>query len=112
MAHGEADHGCAQGEPCRPGHHDQPASGKHHRRLTGAAHPAEVAGPRAPERAEEDAPVPRQRGTEPAAPSEPEPAPVQSCRTDLAGWAGGHRHGPVRPRQRGNRRDRPPRRWC
>ncbi|GAB3153192.1 hypothetical protein GCM10027290_45650 [Micromonospora sonneratiae] len=35
-----------------------------------------------------------------------------TCRTDRAGWAGAHRHGAVRPRQRVNRRERPPRRWC
>ncbi|GAB2941884.1 hypothetical protein GCM10027280_33080 [Micromonospora polyrhachis] len=35
-----------------------------------------------------------------------------TCRTDRPGWAGAHRHGAVRPRQRINRRERPPRRWC
>jgi hypothetical protein len=35
-----------------------------------------------------------------------------TCRTDRPGWAGAHRHGAVRPRQRVNRRERPPRRWC
>lgn len=57
-------------------------------------------------------PVPRQRGVEPAGQVEPEPAASQGCRSDLPGWAGAHRHGPVRPRQRANRREHPPRRWC
>ncbi|MEV4625454.1 hypothetical protein AB0J90_04090 [Micromonospora sp. NPDC049523] len=35
-----------------------------------------------------------------------------SCQPDLPGWAGGHRHGAVRPRVRGDRRQRPPDRWC
>ncbi|MEW2377504.1 hypothetical protein AB0883_15575 [Micromonospora sp. NPDC047812] len=112
MAHGEAEHGCAQGEPCRPGHHEQPAAAKH-RRLPGGfpahspEHPA-----RTPERPEDDVTVPRQRVAEPAATGEAEPAEVPGCRSDLPGWAGAHRHGPVRPRQRVTRRERPPRRWC
>ncbi|MFC3500661.1 hypothetical protein ACFOOK_06730 [Micromonospora krabiensis] len=127
MAQGEAEHGCAQGEPCRPGHHDQPAAAKH-RRPVGAippiplepvghrpveapgARPAEAPGPRP---VEEDAPVPRQRSGEAAPPVEPEPVrAVSSCRSDLPGWAGAHRHGAVRPPQRAGRRERPPRRWC
>lgn len=80
MAQGEADHGCAQGEPCRPGHHDPP--------------------------------VPRQRGAEPMLPAMPEPTPGPGCCSDLPGWAGAHRHGPVRPRSRTGRQERPPRRWC
>ncbi|MFG3712277.1 hypothetical protein [Micromonospora sp. NPDC047730] len=113
MAHGEAEHGCAQGEPCRTGHHDQPAAAKHHRRLPGGfpAHAPEPPG-RAAERADEDAPVPRQRAAEAALPGEVEPAAPQGCRSDLPGWAGAHRHGPVRPRHRVVRRERPPRRWC
>ncbi|WP_433386831.1 hypothetical protein [Micromonospora sp. KLBMP9576] len=109
MAHGEAEQGCAQGEPCRPGHHEQPAAAKH-RRLTGGfpAHSAEHPA-RAPERAEDDVAVPRQRGTEPA---EAGSAAPQGCQSDLPGWAGAHRHGPVRPRQRDARREGPPRRWC
>ncbi|MFG1777081.1 hypothetical protein ACGFIR_21945 [Micromonospora sp. NPDC049051] len=112
MAHGEAEHGCAQGEPCRPGHQEQQAAAKH-RRLPGAfpapapEHPA-----RAPERPDDDVPVPRQRVPEPAPAGEVEPAAAQGCRSDLPGWAGGHRHGPVRPRLRATRRERPPRRWC
>ncbi|WP_329111622.1 hypothetical protein OG792_25240 [Micromonospora sp. NBC_01699] len=35
-----------------------------------------------------------------------------SCQPDRPGWAGGHRHGAVRPRVRGDRRQRPPDRWC
>ncbi|BCJ63583.1 hypothetical protein [Polymorphospora rubra] len=35
-----------------------------------------------------------------------------TCRTDLHGWAGAHRHGAVRPTRRKNRRQRPPQRWC
>ncbi|WP_148086548.1 hypothetical protein [Micromonospora sp. HM5-17] len=34
------------------------------------------------------------------------------CRTNRPGWAGGHRHGAVRPARRIIPRDRPPRRWC
>jgi hypothetical protein len=34
------------------------------------------------------------------------------CRADRPGWAGGHRHGAVRPPRRIIRRDRPARRWC
>ncbi|MGK5742121.1 hypothetical protein [Micromonospora sp. URMC 103] len=114
MAQGEAEHGCARGEPCRPGHHDQQPSAKH-RRLTGGlpSYPADPAGARPAERAEDDAPVPRQRAGEPVPSAEPEPvADEPGCRSDLPGWAGAHRHGPVRPPQRGGRRERPPRRWC
>lgn len=112
MAHGEAEHGCAQGEPCRPGHHEQPAAAKH-RRLPGGfpahapEHPA-----RAPERPEDEVTVPRQRVAEPAPAGEVEAAVARGCRSDLPGWAGAHRHGPVRPQQRATRRERPPRRWC
>ncbi|MEV4465773.1 hypothetical protein AB0J51_19380 [Micromonospora echinofusca] len=112
MAHGEAEHGCAQGEPCRPGHHEQPAAAKH-RRLPGGfpahapEHPA-----RAPERPEDEVTVPRQRVAEPAPAGEVESAVARGCRSDLPGWAGAHRHGPVRPQQRATRRERPPRRWC
>ncbi|SCF44189.1 hypothetical protein [Micromonospora mirobrigensis] len=106
MAHGEAEHGCTQGESCRPGHHEHANGGKHHRRPAGPSFPAEpTVG-----RAEDEPSVPRPRGAEPPA-AEPEPA-AAGCRNELAGWAGAHRHGPVRPRQRGNRRERPPRRWC
>ncbi|RIV37995.1 hypothetical protein [Micromonospora radicis] len=129
MAHGEAEHGCAQGEPSRSGPHDQPAGGKHHRRPTGLSHPVEPAATRMPERQEDDPaqrprPVepapPRQCGTVPALPRQrgPEPADEQpepahsGCRSDLPGWAGAHRHGPVRPAHRNTRRERPPRRWC
>ncbi|MDM4720185.1 hypothetical protein QTQ03_11585 [Micromonospora sp. WMMA1363] len=112
MAHGEADHGCAQGEPYRPGHHEQPA-GKHHRRLAGGtpAHPGEMSTGRVPEPADDDVAVPRQRSADPPSSGVTEPVPA-SCRSDQPGWAGGHRHGPVRPRQRIGRRERPPRRWC
>ncbi|MGR6321376.1 hypothetical protein Q2K19_18865 [Micromonospora soli] len=109
MAHGEAEHGCAQGEPCRPGHHEQPASAKQPRR-TGLTHSAEpTVG-----RGEDTPPVPRQRAAEPVVPAapEPDPDPAQGCRSDLPGWAGAHRHGAVRPRNRTLRRERPPRRWC
>ncbi|MEU2613949.1 hypothetical protein ABZ570_20550 [Micromonospora sp. NPDC007271] len=109
MAHGEAEHGCAQGEPCRPGH-EQPASAKHPRR-TGLNHPAEPAGCWGPER-DDDPPAPRQRAAEPAPPALPEAAPSQGCHSGLSGWAGAHRHGAVRPRNRTVRRERPPRRWC
>ncbi|MEU8169507.1 hypothetical protein [Micromonospora sp. NPDC049004] len=110
MAHGEAEHGCAQGEPCRLGHHDPQAAGKPRRPVGGAsAHPAESTGGRPAERADDDVAVPRQRATEPAP---PEPDDVTGCRSELPGWAGAHRHGPVRPRQRATRRERPPRRWC
>lgn len=39
-------------------------------------------------------------------------ADAATCRTDRPGWAGGHRHGAVRPRPRTSRRQRPPGRWC
>ncbi|MFJ6196161.1 hypothetical protein [Micromonospora sp. NPDC092111] len=117
MAHGEADHGCAQGEPCRPGHHDQPGPARPHRRL-----PAEQVC-RASEWADDELGVPRQRGVEPADGSASRPGvepvgagepglPPRACRSDLAGWAGAHRHGPVRPNRRPQRRERPPHRWC
>ncbi|SCG45215.1 hypothetical protein [Micromonospora humi] len=102
MAHGEAEHGCAQDEPCRPGH-DQS-------RRTGLTHAGEPAG-RTPERADDEPAVPRQRVVEPAYPAV-EPEPARTCRSDQAGWAGGHRHGAVRPGNRTIRRERPPRRWC
>ena len=66
MAHGEAEHGCAQGEPCRLGHHEQPASAKHPRRLGGVTHPGEPTAGRGPDRVDDDPPAPRQRGPEPA----------------------------------------------
>ncbi|WBB75124.1 hypothetical protein O7602_06225 [Micromonospora sp. WMMD1128] len=103
MAHGEAEHGCAQDEPCRMGH-DQP-------RRVGLTHPGEPAAGWTPERADEDAAVPRQRSGEPAHPAV-EPASDRSCLSDQGGWAGGHQHGAVRPRNRTVRRERPPRRWC
>ncbi|MGN9808922.1 hypothetical protein ACTMSW_06140 [Micromonospora sp. BQ11] len=112
MAHGEAEHGCAQGESCRPGHHDQPAGAKHQRRLAGG-HPADPAAGRLPERTDDDCcPVPRPRAGEPTVPVEPAFDAPPSCISELSGWAGAHRHGPVRPRHRAARRDRPPRRWC
>ncbi|MFF4876033.1 MULTISPECIES: hypothetical protein [unclassified Micromonospora] len=108
MAHGEADHGCAQGEPCRPGHDPQSAA-KHRRPVGGVPpHPAEPLAARP----DEEISLPRQRSGEPAALGEPEPDIAAGCLSDLPGWAGAHRHGPVRPRQRATRRERPPRRWC
>ncbi|MFG2100731.1 hypothetical protein ACIBXA_09170 [Micromonospora echinaurantiaca] len=111
MAHGEADHGCAQGEPCRSGHHEQQPVTKHHRRLVGGPPVGPAEPGRQPERADEDPPVPRQRAVEPV-PPEVEPAGTGGCRSDLPGWAGAHRHGPVRPPRRATRRERPPHRWC
>ncbi|GLY20852.1 hypothetical protein [Micromonospora sp. NBRC 101691] len=108
MPHGEAEHGCAQGDACRPGHQDQQTPGKHHthrRSPMGTPHLAEPA----VRPAEEDPPVPRQRTADCV---DPEPARAASCRSDLPGWAGAHQHGPVRPSQRATRRERPPRRWC
>ncbi|MFI6782020.1 hypothetical protein [Micromonospora sp. NPDC050276] len=110
MAHGEAEHGCAQGEPCRPGHQDpQPATGKHRRSVGGApAHPMEpLAG-----RVDDEPVLPRQRSAEPAGLAEPDSDVPGGCLSELPGWAGAHRHGPVRPRPRATRRERPPRRWC
>ncbi|WFE52459.1 hypothetical protein [Micromonospora sp. WMMD1155] len=121
MAHGEAEHGCAQGEPCRPGHHDPQPAGKHRRSVGGAPfvggevdaldrrlHPGEPpAG-----RADDETPLPRQRSGEPAALGEPDVDVPAGCLSELPGWAGAHRHGPVRPRPRATRRERPPRRWC
>lgn len=109
MAHGEAEHGCAQGEPCRPGHHEQPAPAKQPR-WTGLTHSAEPAAGRGPDR-DDAASLPRPRPAEPVPPGGSEPAD-EGCRSDLPGWAGGHRHGPVRPGNRRLRRERPPRRWC
>ncbi|MFG3554887.1 hypothetical protein ACGGAQ_10875 [Micromonospora sp. NPDC047557] len=107
MAHGEAEHGCAQGEPCRLGHHDPQAAGKPRRPVGGASpHPTDLpAG-----RPDED--IPRQRAGEPVTLGESEPDAAAGCLSELPGWAGAHRHGPVRPRQRATRRERPPRRWC
>ncbi|MEU7609778.1 hypothetical protein [Micromonospora sp. NPDC049204] len=106
MAHGEAEHGCAQGESCRPGHHDPQVSGKHRRPTAGApSHPVEPF-------ADDESTLPRQRSAEPPARSEPDADVPAGCLSDLAGWAGAHRHGPVRPRRRATRRERPPRRWC
>ncbi|MFY1624336.1 hypothetical protein ACN261_01320 [Micromonospora sp. WMMD723] len=118
MAHGEADHGCAQGEPCRPGHHDQSGAARPHRRLA----TEQVC--RAAERADDELALPRQRGVEtvdgatsrpaavePGPTGQPDP-PARACRSDLAGWAGAHRHGPVRPGRRRQRVQRPPHRWC
>ncbi|MET8351774.1 MULTISPECIES: hypothetical protein [unclassified Micromonospora] len=113
MAHGEAENGCAQGEPCRPGHHDPQAVAKHRRTVGGVpSHPAEPTTGRPADRADDDAVVPRQRAAEPVLPGEPEPDHAGGCRSEMPGWAGAHRHGPVRPRQRATRRERPPRRWC
>ncbi|SCL17431.1 hypothetical protein GA0074692_0166 [Micromonospora pallida] len=108
MAHGEAEHGCAQGDACRPGHHDHQGSGKHHTHRRSSMGIPPVTEP-VSRPAEEDPPVPRQRVADCV---EPEPAGQSSCRSDLPGWAGAHRHGPVRPSQRATRRERPPRRWC
>lgn len=38
--------------------------------------------------------------------------PTGGCQTRLAGWAGAHLHGAVRPRRGKTVRGRPPRRWC
>lgn len=135
MAHGEAEHGCAQGEPCRLSHHEQQGPVRPHRRFAAVPCPTEQAG-RAPERADDEVAVPRQRCAEPVAPdpvtsrprgaesgprpsaaepdpsAEPVPPAPRACRSDLAGWAGAHRHGPVRPSRRPDRRERPPQRWC
>jgi hypothetical protein len=108
MAHGEAEHGCAQGDPGRLGHHDQQGPGKphsHRRSPLGTAHLTEPAG----RPVEEEPTVPRQRVADCI---DPEPVRQPACRSELPGWAGAHRHGPVRPTQRANRRERPPRRWC
>ncbi|GAA2219722.1 hypothetical protein ACFY2R_24870 [Micromonospora olivasterospora] len=106
MAQGEAEHGCAQGEGCRPGHHEPLPAAKHHRRPAGPPYPAEPG----PPRGEDDPPVPRQRT--PESPVGGELGRSASCRNDQPGWAGAHRHGPVRPRHRAVRQERPPRRWC
>ncbi|MEU8181645.1 hypothetical protein AB0B85_10875 [Micromonospora sp. NPDC049044] len=106
MAHGEAEHGCAQGEPCRPGHHDPQVAGKHRRPTAGApSHPVEP-------RPDDEITLPRQRGAEGSARTEPDADVPAGCLSELDGWAGAHRHGPVRPRPRAARRERPPRRWC
>ncbi|WP_026184598.1 hypothetical protein [Salinispora vitiensis] len=107
MAHGEAERGCAQDGHCRPGHHELPAT-KQHRWLGGSV-PGETPSGPSPECAEEDSAVPRQRSAEPVgSPS----SPVRGCLSGLPGWAGAHRHGPVRPRTRAGRPGRPPSRWC
>ncbi|MEU5669182.1 hypothetical protein ABZ749_02190 [Micromonospora sp. NPDC047753] len=103
MAHGEAEHGCAQGEPCRPGHHDPQAAGKPRRPVGGApSHPVEPL----PGRIDDEPALPRQRS------AEPDSDVPAGCLSELSGWAGAHRHGAVRPRPRATRRERPPRRWC
>ncbi|WP_026185769.1 hypothetical protein [Salinispora pacifica] len=107
MAHGEAEHGCAQDGHCRPGHHELPAT-KQHRWLAGGV-PGETPSGPSSERAAEDSAVPRQRSAESVgSPS----SPLRDCLSSLPGWAGGHRHGPVRPRTRAGRPGRPPSRWC
>ncbi|WP_326556013.1 hypothetical protein [Micromonospora sp. NBC_01813] len=53
---------------------------------------------------------PAGQGEDRAEPVDPRPAPT--CRAYQQGWAGAHRHLGVRPRQRANRRERPPHRWC
>lgn len=105
MAHGEAEHGCAQGEPCRLGHHEQHTAGRHPRRSSGTPH--DLAG-WPTERGEDEPIVPRQRTEE----NEPGYDPQPGCRSELPGWAGAHRHGGVRPGSRRSRRERPPQRWC
>ncbi|MBM0230326.1 hypothetical protein, partial [Micromonospora sp. ATA51] len=77
MGHGEAEHGCAQGEPCRPGHHEQVPSAKHPRRLSGVPHQGEPTAGRGTDRVDDDPPAPRQRGPEPDELDPPEPAPAQ-----------------------------------
>jgi hypothetical protein len=90
MAHGEAGHGCADGETRRrPG--------------------ADAAAP-LPDDAVCDGGEGDVAGDERTAP--PDLVPARECRTELHGWAGAHRHGAVRPRRRTSRRERPPRRWC
>ncbi|WP_433126227.1 hypothetical protein ACQPWW_26270 [Micromonospora sp. CA-240977] len=106
MAHGEAEYGCAQGEPGRPGHHDPQAAGKHRRPAAGApSHPVDP-------RPDDETVLPRQRSAEASAWTEPDADVPAGCLSELPGWAGAHRHGPVRPRPRATRRERPPRRWC
>ncbi|WP_083978321.1 hypothetical protein, partial [Micromonospora rosaria] len=113
MAHGEAEHGCAQGESCRPGHHEQSATATAHRRpACAASHPALCPASQplgqpaawAGERVEEELPVPRQRTGEAVAEAGAELA--GGCLSERPGWAGAHRHGPVRPRRRSGRRGR------
>lgn len=125
MAHGEAD-----GEQhAQPGDQEQgnlpqpPVEGPGRAGCGVVGH--RLAAERAPNEYERD------RHNEPAgdqfgsAPGEHEIVPEESgepvnagqvrspaCRTDRQGWAGAHRHGGVRPRQRAARRERPPRRWC
>ncbi|MFG1870502.1 hypothetical protein [Micromonospora arborensis] len=108
MGHGEAEHGCAQGEPNRPGH-DPQAAGKHRRPVGGTpSHPVEPP----VGRADDETALPRQRSAEPGDLAEPDTDLPTGCLSELPGWAGAHRHGPVRPRPRATRRERPPRRWC
>ena len=113
MAHGEAEHGCAQGEPCRPGHHEQQAAAKHRRPSGGVPGPlAGAPGPRG------RAPRGRRRGA---------PAARRRAGTDRRGRAGGGPGLPQRPARLGRRAParpgpppaaaspavrRPPRRWC
>ncbi|MFB9236074.1 hypothetical protein ACFFWC_11025 [Plantactinospora siamensis] len=51
-------------------------------------------------------------GADGAGPEAPPPARRPDCQSARPGWAGAHRHLGVRPRTRGARRERPPRRWC
>jgi hypothetical protein len=142
MAHGEAEHGRARGEqpPLRGEQEEQGTAytGKPMRWVCGAV-PAgpEVApgatgsgsagpGALAPDLSVDDGVteigdpvagglVPRQRTGEPADSADQDGTESwreSGCRPDRPGWAGGHRHGAVRPRVRGDRRERPPDRWC
>jgi hypothetical protein len=142
MAQGEAEYGCARGEqpPLLGDQDEQPTAfnGKPMRWVCGAVPAgAEVApgttgpgvpasGMGAPELSADDGVVdrvagglvPRQRAGEPADSEElddpdcDDPRRASACQPDRPGWAGGHRHGAVRPRVRGDRRERPPDRWC
>lgn len=141
MAH-DAEYDCAQGEQQSPLGDEPPGmglGGGQLRWVCGAApHPVgpvervaadrTVAGERdaAAERdasgrpgAEWPARVPWQRhggsrddGSTDASDPDDSVDPRSGCRMERPGWAGGHRHGGVRPQPRAHRRERPPRRWC
>jgi hypothetical protein len=104
MAHGEAEHGSAEGEqhyvlgPGLPSRHLRWVCGAGPHGVEEAPEPDEVA-PSEPPLDEGRTLTPDRRG--PAV-----------CRSSRVGWAGAHRHGAVRPRARATRRERPPDRWC
>ncbi|MEV7227011.1 MULTISPECIES: hypothetical protein [Polymorphospora] len=116
MAQGEAGNGCADEEVSRlvdPPEADAAPGGAGAGRWVCGVGPHQLGPPVLDDDVEADEdtdPVPdRQLDGSTVLPRGTLPS---TCRTDLHGWAGAHRHGAVRPTRRKNRRQRPPRRWC